>query len=109
MEIVAEERRLDVFTELARGLVSTQRNRADTVALGCMPLAVIPGPRDHEVVVAGIALFRVAEDLPRPPGVFLVPEPGHIEIRHRRGVKLLDPGLLLPELIVVRMGNDVVP
>src|ERR1041385_4727309 len=73
------------------------------------PLAVVPRTGDHEVRVLRVVLLGVAEDLPRSPGIFLVPEARDVQVRHRRRVQLADPRLLLPEVVVVRMSDDVIP
>ena len=76
---------------------------------GACPSSVKPGPGDHEVGVLRIVLLRVTEYLPRPPGIFLVPEAGYIQVGHGGTVELVDPGFFLPELVVVRMAHHVVP
>src|SRR5580698_5299962 len=86
MQVITKEWSLDVLAELAGGFVSGERNDADLVALGAPPLSVIPRPGDDEVGVLRIVLLRVAEDLPRTPRIFLVPEAGHVEIGNRGGV-----------------------
>ena len=60
-------------------------------------------------VWSGIVLRRVAEDLPRAPRIFLIPEAGDVQVRNRRSVQLTDPRLSLPELVVVGVLDDVVP
>src|SRR6185503_6812804 len=67
VEIVAEERRLDVLAELARRGMSAEWDEADAVVDGRVPGAVIPRAGDHQVRVLGIVLLRLMKDLPRPP------------------------------------------
>ena len=109
MQVIAEEWSLDVLAELARGFVSGERDDADAVALGAPPLSVIPRPGDDEVGVLRIVLLRVAENLPRTPGIFLVPESGNIEIGNGGGVKLAHPGFFFPEVVVVGMVDARIP
>src|SRR5215469_7840474 len=97
VEIVAEEWRLNVFAEFARGLVAAEGNLPDAIAFVGLPLAVKPRAGDHEVGVIGIALGGVVEDLPRSPGVFLIPEASDVQVGHGGGMQLVDPGFLLPE------------
>ena len=78
-------------------------HEADAVGLLGLPLAMKPGTSHDEVGVVGIVFFGVAKDLPRTPRVFLVPEAGDVEVRHGGGVQLVDPGFLLPELVIVGM------
>ena len=109
MQIMAEERSLEVLSELARGFMPAKRNQPDAVALRALPLAVIPGTGHDEVRVVGVLLFRMAENLPRPPGVFLIPKAGHIQVRNRGGMELPDPGFFFPEVVVVRVLDRRVP
>src|SRR5206468_8939151 len=81
----------------------------DAVSLGSVPLAVIPRARDHEVRVIGVVLRGVTEDLPRSPWVFLIPESRDVQVGDRRSVQLADPRFLLPESVVIRMGDDLGP
>jgi len=55
----------------------------DLVSLRALPLAVEPEAGHDEVVSLGIALFRMAENLPWAPWVFLIPEPGNVQVRNR--------------------------
>ncbi len=109
MQVIAEEWRFDVLAEFARGLVSAERNDADAVTFGTLPLAVEPRTRHHEIRVLRIVLFRVTENLPRAPRIFLIPESRDVQIRHGRGVKLVDPRFFLPEFVVVRMIDARIP
>ena len=109
VQVVAEERRLDILAELTRGLVTTKRNQPDTLSLGSLPLAVIPRSRNDEIRVLRIALFRVAKNLPRSPGVFLISKSRHIQVGNGRGVKLAYPGFTFPELVVIGMFDRRVP
>ena len=109
MEIVAEERSLDGLAELAGRLMPAERDQPDAVCLRRLPLAVKPGPCHHEVGVVRVVFLRMVKDLPRPPRILLIPEARDVEVRDRRGVELPDPGLLAPEVVVVRVGDDVVP
>src|SRR6266566_3812523 len=43
------------------------------------------------------------------PWILLIPEARHVEVRNGRGLELPDPGLPAPEVVVVRVGDDVVP
>jgi hypothetical protein len=86
----------------------------------------------HEIrrlclIDAGDVLLRVAVNHWEPGGLnldhdamsfqesvivirfFLVPKSGYVEVRNRGSVELANPGLLLPELIVVRMSDRQVP
>src|SRR5207247_8527702 len=84
VQVVAEERGLDRFPELAGGLVATERDQPDAVSLGSVPLTVIPRARDHEVRVVGVVLRGVTTDLPRSPRVSLIPDSRHVEALDRR-------------------------
>ena len=109
VQVVAEERGFDVFAELAGGFVSPKRNQADAVALVSLPLAMEPRSGNDEVGVLRIVFFGMAKDLPRSPGIFLIPESGDIQIGHGRRVKLAHPGFLFPEFVVVGMFDAGIP
>src|ERR1700674_514363 len=109
VQVITEEWSFDRLAEFARGLVAAQRNEADTIALRRLPLAVIPRTSHHEVRVIRIILSRMPEDLPRTPRIFLIPETGDVEVGNRRRVELIDSSLLLPERVVVRMCDEIVP
>ena len=103
VQVITEEGRFNVLAKLAGGLVPAERNDSDVVALGRAPFPVIPRARDDEVRVIGIVLLGVAKDLPRSPGIFLIPESGDVEVGNSGRMKLADPGFLFPEVIVVGM------
>ena len=89
------------------GFVSRKRNDADAVALGSLPFAMEPRPGNDEIGVIGIVFGGVAKDLPRTPGIFLIPKSGDIQIGHGGSVKLTDPSFFFPEVIVVGMCDGV--
>src|SRR6185503_21022047 len=109
VEIVAEERRLDVLAELARRGMSAEWDEADAVVDGRVPGAVIPRAGDHQVRVLGIVLLRLMKDLPRPPRIFLIPEAGDVQVGHRRARDLRVPRLAFVERVVVGMRDERVP
>ena len=109
MQVVAEEGRLDVFAELARGLVSSERDEPDTVSLRSLPLAVEPWAGHDEVRALRIILFRMVKDLPRAPGILLIPESSDVQVRDGRGMELIHPCFFLPEFVVVRVIDGRVP
>src|SRR5205807_10298510 len=80
VEVMAEKRRLDIFAELTRCFMPRERNQADAVRFWRLPLTVKPRTGNHEIRVVGILFFRVAKNLPRSPGVFLIPESGHVQV-----------------------------
>src|SRR4029077_12292561 len=106
---VAEPRRLDLLAELSRRVMAAERDLPDRIGREVVPLPVEPRAGDNEVVAVGIADLRAAVDLPRPPRIFLVPEPGNIQVRHERTLDLQDPRLVLPKCVVVGMLHDLVP
>src|SRR5262245_21171593 len=77
VQVIAEKRSFDFLPELAGGLLATERNHPDGFALGRLPLTVKPGASDDEVGAIRIVLRGMAENLPWPPRVFLVPETGN--------------------------------
>ena len=77
--------------------------------LGALPLAVKPRTSHDEIGVLRIALLGVTENLPRSPGIFLIPESRNIQVGNGRGMKLADPGFFFPELIVVGMLHGGIP
>src|SRR6266446_10525689 len=83
VQVITEKRRLDIFAELTRRFMSRKRNQPDTVRLWRLPLAVKPRTCNHEIRMLGIVLLRVAENLPRPPGIFLIPKSRHVQVRNR--------------------------
>src|ERR1700757_480792 len=109
MQVIAKERRLDILAELTCRLVASERNDSDALPLRRPPLSVEPRPRDDKVRALWIVLLGVAENLPWSPRVFLVPKSRHVQIRHGGSVKLVDPGFLLPEFVVIRMFDRGVP
>src|SRR5215470_8400925 len=78
VQVVAEKRRFDIFAKFTRRFVSAERNDADGVALRGLPFAVIPRTGDNEVGPVGVVFSGVAENLPRSPRIFLIPETGNI-------------------------------
>src|SRR5260370_31535132 len=82
VQVKTEKRSLDIFAELARRFVSRKRDQPDAVRLRRLPLAVEPRTGNHEIRVLGIVLFRMAKNLPRPPGIFLIPESRHVQVRN---------------------------
>src|ERR1041385_7191634 len=82
VQIVAEERRFDIFAELARGLVPSKRNYSNALTLGALPFPVVPRTGHDEIGMLRIAFLGMLEDLPRPPGIFLIPESRNIQIGH---------------------------
>ncbi len=109
MEVVAEERRLYSLAKLPCRLVATERERTDAVTFRRPPLPVKPRAGHHEVRVVRVMLVSMAKDLPRSPGIFLIPEARNVQEGDRRRVELADPGFFLPELVVVRVGHNIVP
>src|ERR1035438_3562153 len=106
---VAEESSFDVLAKLARRFMPAKGNAADRVALGRFPVPVKPRARDNKVCVVGIVLLGMPENLPWTPGIFLVPEAGYVEVRDRRSVQLTDPRFFLPEVVVIRVFDGIVP
>ena len=78
VKVIAEECRLDLLAEFTRGLMTPEGDDADRISLGTLPLAVIPRSGDDEIVVIGIVLFGVAKNLPRSPGILLIPESSNV-------------------------------
>src|SRR5579863_9652189 len=87
---VSKERRQDFLPEFTCSFV-TQRPRPELVLHRPPPAAVAPRARDHQIGVIGVAFGGVSEYFPRSPGVFLVPETRHVEIRNRRAMEGVDP------------------
>src|ERR1035438_3082980 len=56
MQIVAEEWRLNIFAEFARGFMPAEGNDADGIAFGCLPFAVKPWACHDEIRVIGVVL-----------------------------------------------------
>ena len=109
VQVVAEKRRFDVLAEFRGCVVAREWNLADAIGFVGLPLAVEPRSGNDEVSAIGIMFGGMPENLPGPPGVFLIPEPGDIEIRHRGCVKLAHPRLLLPEIVIVGMIDGRIP
>src|ERR1700688_3819924 len=86
VQIVAEKSGFDIFAKLAGRFVSPKRNDADCIALGRLPFPVKPWPRHNKVGVVRIVLCRMSENLPWPPGIFLIQEAGYVEVRDRRSM-----------------------
>src|SRR5437867_2934507 len=89
--------------------MSSKRNQADPLFLWPLPLTVKPWTGNHEIGVLRVMLFRVSENLPGSPRIFLIPKSRDIQVRNRRSVKLPHPGFFLPEAVVVRVINRGVP
>src|SRR5947209_802984 len=81
VQVIPEEWRFNILAKLASRFVSSKRDQADTVALRTLPFAVIPRPRNHEIRALRIILFRMLKNLPRSPGIFLIPESGDVQVR----------------------------
>src|SRR5262249_20565170 len=108
LEIEGEERRLDAVAKVLRRRAS-EIDVAELLAFARVPAAVIPRTDDEEVLVVFVELLQPLVDLYRAVEVFLVPPPGDVERRHRHLGERRDQRLLLPELVVVRMRDVVVP
>src|SRR5579864_2204943 len=85
VQVITEEWGLDIFSKLACRFMSSERHNADTVSLGCLPLPMEPWPSNDKIRVLWIAFLGMTKNLPWAPRVFLIPESGHIQVRHRRG------------------------
>ena len=59
--------------------------------------------------MVGVVLRGMTKDLPRSPRVFLIPKSRDVQVGDRRSVQLADPRFLLPESVVIRMGDDLRP
>src|SRR2546427_1856844 len=109
VKIVTKKRRFDIFAKFARGFVSREGNDADGVALWALPFAVIPRAGTNEMCSVGIMFGGVTENLPRSPGIFLIPEAGDIQIGNGGSMELIHPGFFFPEIVVIGMCNGIVP
>src|SRR5271166_3287572 len=109
MQVVAEEGRLDVLAKFAGRFMASERNQRDAVAFRRLPLTVEPWAGHDEIRMVRIVFCGVAENLPRSPRIFLIPESGDIQIRHGRGMKLVNPRFLFPEFVVVGMLDARIP
>src|SRR5689334_1803175 len=89
--------------------MAAERHDPDAVSLFRAPSTVVPRPCDHEVSVLRIFFLRMAEDLPRSPRIFLVPEAGDVQVGNTGTVQLVHPGFFLPELVIVGMSDGVSP
>ena len=89
--------------------MSAKRDDANGFAFLSVPLAMEPRASHNEICVIGIIFSGVMENLPRSPGIFLVPEAGDVQVRHCRGVQLVDPRFFFPERIVVWVLDGVIP
>src|SRR6185503_1512365 len=84
-------------------------NRAEAIA-GSRGPAAVPPRADHQVVqFRGVVLLERAVDPDRAVEVFLVPPAGDAQRRHLYRSDLWNHRLPLPELVVVGMGDEVVP
>src|SRR5690242_10196990 len=109
VQVIAEKRCLDILAELARRLLA-ERNHADLVALRfARPAAVIPGAGYDKIVMAGTVLTGMAEYLPRPPGIFLVPITRDVQDRHMRAMQCVNPVFRVPVIVMVRVIDQIVP
>src|SRR4029077_2887087 len=81
MQVITKKSSFDVLAKFACRFMSCEGNDADRVALGRLPLPVKPRTRDNGVRVVGIVLRGVPENLPRAPGIFLVPESSYVQVR----------------------------
>src|ERR1700684_4007482 len=94
VQVVAEKGSLNRFAEFARSFVSSERNEADAVSLAPGPFAVKPRACDDKSRMLRIVFFGVTKNLPRSPGIFLIPESRNVQVGHGGSVKLADPGFL---------------
>src|SRR5262249_56897642 len=74
-----------------------------------VPASMIPGTCDQVIQVICVVLFQNLIGLDRTVKVFLIPPSRDMHDRNRRLFELTNQRLLLPELIVIRMGHEVVP
>ena len=83
VQVISEKRGFDVFAELARRFMSSERNQADPLPFRPLPLAMKPWTGNDEIGVIRVMLFGVAENLPGSPRIFLIPESRDVQIRNR--------------------------
>ena len=86
-----------------------ERHDPYPIPVWCLPLTVKPRSGHHQVGMIWVVLRGMAENLPRAPGVFLVPESGHVQVGHGGLVQLIDPCFFLPVLVIVWVLHGVVP
>ena len=103
-----EERRLDLVAEVLPG-GAVERDGPELVPRSAAPPAVIPGPDDEEVQVVRIVLLERRVDRERPVEVLLVPPSRHVERRDPDLAEVRHHRLPLPEGVVVRVRDEVVP
>src|SRR5713226_5423131 len=81
VQVITEKWRLNIFAELPCRFMSCKRNQSNVVRLRRLPLPVKPRTGHNKIGVLGVVLLRVAENLPRSPGIFLIPEPRNVQVR----------------------------
>ena len=108
LEIVPEERQLDLLTVILRGL-RVEADLAEFVTRTLAPLAVRPRTHDKHVVDAWIHALGVVIDFQRAKQIFGIKPAAH---GHHGAVNVLEmrPWIAgLPEVIVVRMREKLRP
>ncbi len=106
MQKVAKERSLDLLAKFARGLMASERDLSDIAAFRRLPFPVKPGAGHNEILIVGVALLRVAEDLPGTPRIFLIPKSSHIQAGNRASCAVGSP---MPPGARSRHNSDVPP
>ena len=74
-----------------------------------VPAPVVPRPDDESVQIARVVLLERVVDRQRAVEVLLVPPAGHVQRRYLDVPDVRDHRLPLPEVVVVRMLDEVVP
>src|SRR5438309_356336 len=108
VQVITKKRRKYLRAEFHTRVMPAERNDSQLIALAT-PAAVKPRTGHHQVGVIRIMFHCVAENLPRSPRIFLVPETCHVKVRNRGRMQLVDPRFFLPEIVIVRMLHGVIP
>src|SRR5688572_2693800 len=107
-QIVREERRENVLAIVFRRRAS-EIDRSKLAAFTSRPAAVVPRTDDEEVLFRRVVTFEQFVDLDWTVEVFLVPPTSDVQRRHRNSSEPRLEALPLPERVVVRMVDEVVP
>ena len=108
LQIKSKKGRLNAIAKIFGGR-ATEVDVAELLARLRVPASVIPGPNDEEILILCVELLEALIDLHRPVEILLIPPSSDIERWNRDLRQRRDQGLNLPEAVVIRMRDIVVP
>src|SRR5262249_50569786 len=73
------------------------------------PAAMVPWADDKEILILPVMFFQQFIDLERPVVILLIPPTSYVQRGNCDRFDVRLKGLLLPELVVIGMGDEIIP